>query len=58
MLPGPSGQVGDTAEDALDLDDVGGGDCRPIPFGPGDEPLILKLFGPAAWLLQPTALGT
>ena len=27
-------------------------------FGPGDEPLILKLFGPAAWLLLPTALGT
>ncbi|MER6287690.1 sensor histidine kinase [Streptomyces sviceus] len=26
--------------------------------GPADEPLILKLLGPAAWLLLPTALGT
>ena len=26
--------------------------------GPDDEPLILKLLGPAAWLLLPTALGT
>ncbi|NEA99343.1 sensor histidine kinase [Streptomyces sp. SID13726] len=26
--------------------------------GPAGEPLILKLFGPAAWLLLPTALGT
>ena len=26
--------------------------------GPGNEPLILKLLGPAAWLLLPTALGT
>ncbi|WP_307180777.1 sensor histidine kinase [Streptomyces canus] len=26
--------------------------------GPGDEPLVLKLLGPAAWLLLPVALGT
>jgi signal transduction histidine kinase len=26
--------------------------------GPGDEPLVLKLLGPAAWLLLPTSLGT
>ncbi|MFF7645176.1 histidine kinase [Streptomyces canus] len=26
--------------------------------GPADEPLILKLIGPAAWLLLPTSLGT
>ncbi|MEU6349156.1 sensor histidine kinase [Streptomyces sp. NPDC047072] len=26
--------------------------------GPDDEPLVLKLLGPAAWLLLPTALGT
>jgi signal transduction histidine kinase len=26
--------------------------------GPMDEPLVLKLIGPAAWLLLPTALGT
>jgi signal transduction histidine kinase len=26
--------------------------------GPYDEPLVLKLIGPAAWLLLPTSLGT
>ncbi|KOU70679.1 histidine kinase [Streptomyces sp. MMG1533] len=26
--------------------------------GPGNEPLVLKLLGPAAWLLLPTSLGT
>jgi signal transduction histidine kinase len=26
--------------------------------GPGDEPLVLKLLGPVAWLLLPTSLGT
>ncbi|MFF0014196.1 sensor histidine kinase [Streptomyces sp. NPDC005374] len=26
--------------------------------GPGDEPLVLKLIGPTAWLLLPVALGT
>ncbi|MFF0078124.1 sensor histidine kinase [Streptomyces canus] len=26
--------------------------------GPGDEPLVLKLLGPAAWLLLPVTLGT
>ncbi|MEV0636237.1 histidine kinase [Streptomyces sp. NPDC050619] len=26
--------------------------------GPGEEPLVLKLIGPAAWLLLPTSLGT
>ncbi|MDX3387968.1 sensor histidine kinase [Streptomyces niveiscabiei] len=26
--------------------------------GPADEPLALKLIGPAAWLLLPTSLGT
>ncbi|MDQ1050224.1 sensor histidine kinase [Streptomyces sp. V4I2] len=26
--------------------------------GPGNEPLVLKLLGPTAWLLLPTSLGT
>ncbi|WP_030611354.1 sensor histidine kinase [Streptomyces fulvoviolaceus] len=29
-----------------------------LVVGPRDEPLILKLLGPAAWLLLPTSLGT
>ncbi|MET8163944.1 histidine kinase dimerization/phosphoacceptor domain-containing protein [Streptomyces sp. NPDC005329] len=29
-----------------------------LPSGPAGEPLVLKLLGPAAWLLLPTALGT
>ncbi|MFI6338911.1 sensor histidine kinase [Streptomyces sp. NPDC050535] len=29
-----------------------------LTVGPGNEPLVLKLIGPAAWLLLPTALGT
>ncbi|WP_020132870.1 sensor histidine kinase [Streptomyces sp. 303MFCol5.2] len=29
-----------------------------LPSGPPGEPLVLKLLGPAAWLLLPTALGT
>lgn len=29
-----------------------------LVFDPYDEPLSLKLLGPAAWLLLPTALGT
>jgi signal transduction histidine kinase len=29
-----------------------------VAAGPGDEPLILKLLGPVAWLLLPIALGT
>ncbi|MFD3496930.1 sensor histidine kinase [Streptomyces sp. NPDC058678] len=29
-----------------------------LAVGPGDEPLVLKLLGPAAWLLLPTSLGT
>ncbi|MFI6339806.1 sensor histidine kinase [Streptomyces sp. NPDC050535] len=29
-----------------------------LTVGPGNEPLVLKLLGPAAWLLLPTSLGT
>ncbi|MFE6489723.1 sensor histidine kinase, partial [Streptomyces sp. NPDC057757] len=29
-----------------------------LAVGPGNEPLVLKLLGPAAWLLLPTSLGT
>ncbi|MEU9326648.1 sensor histidine kinase [Streptomyces canus] len=29
-----------------------------LTAGPSDEPLVLKLLGPAAWLLLPVALGT